>query len=96
MWKNYTIVASKMWKDFCSRGAWDSEGAEAGTCDYVTAYHPDLEFEFHMQIGSKLYPEYPIRSHAEAYDQLRKTLGHQSSAVPNFALLQVNIKQLIS
>ena len=25
------------------------------------------EFEFQLQCGSKLYPEYPIRSHAEAH-----------------------------
>ena len=31
--------------------------------------------DFQVQIGSKLFPEYPIRSHAEAYYQLRKTLG---------------------
>ena len=31
-----------------------------------------------------MYSEYPIRSHAEAYYQLRKTLGVQSSNVHNF------------
>ena len=36
-----------------------------------------------MQIGSELYSEYPIRSHAEAYYQLRKTLGVQSSTLHN-------------
>ncbi|MFM7985032.1 MAG: hypothetical protein ACKPKO_37505, partial [Candidatus Fonsibacter sp.] len=45
------------------------------TNNATTAQIADGEFEFHMQIGSKLYPEYPIRSHAEAYYQLRKTLG---------------------
>ena len=42
------------------------------------------EFEFQLQIGSKLFPEYPIRSHNEAYYQLKKTLGVQASAVHNF------------
>ncbi len=42
------------------------------------------EFEYQLQIGSKLSPEYPIRSHNEAYYQLCKTLGVQSSAVHNF------------
>ncbi len=42
------------------------------------------EFEFQLQIGSKLFPEYPIRSHNEACYQLCKTLGVQSSAVHNF------------
>ena len=31
--------------------------------------------DFQIQVGSKQFPEYPIRSHAEAYYQLRKTLG---------------------
>jgi hypothetical protein len=42
------------------------------------------EFEFRLQIGSKIFPEYPIRSHTEAYYQLKKTLGVQASAVHNF------------
>jgi len=37
------------------------------------------EVELHVQIGSKLYPEYPIRSASESFSQLRKTMGiHQS------------------
>jgi hypothetical protein len=46
----------------------------------------DGKFEFQLQIGSKLFPEYPIRSHSEAYYQLKKTLGVQASAVHNFDL----------
>ncbi len=42
------------------------------------------KFEAQLQLGAKLYPEYPIRSHAEAYYQLRKTLGAQSSNVHKF------------
>ena len=42
------------------------------------------EFEYQLQIGSKLFPEYPIRSHNEAFYQLCKTLGVQASAVHNF------------
>jgi hypothetical protein len=33
---------------------------------------PKGEFEFHFQIGSKLFPEYPIRSHNEAFFKLKK------------------------
>ncbi|MFM7978879.1 MAG: hypothetical protein ACKPKO_06145 [Candidatus Fonsibacter sp.] len=47
-------------------------------------YSINGEFEYHMQIGSKLYPQYPIISHTQAYYQLRKTFGHQSSTVHNF------------
>ena len=32
------------------------------------------EFEFQIQVGSKLSPECPIRSHAEAYYELRKNI----------------------
>ena len=52
-------------------------------------YHPsgdyliqlqDKEIEFQIQIGSKLYPEYPIRSVQEAFTQLAKCLGVNNSA----------------
>ena len=59
--------------------------------DNVSKYRPvhtqDGEFEFYIQIGSKLFPEYPIRSHNEAYYQLKKTLGVQASSVHNFNIL---------
>ena len=46
------------------------------TGDPINSWHADGEIaDFQVQIGSKLFPEYPIRSHAEAYYQLRKTLG---------------------
>ena len=85
LWKDYaaaprtTIVGSKNWNDFFSPAAYETNGG-------VNTFNLDGEFEFHMQIGSKLYPEYPIRSHQEAYYQLRKTLGHQSSTVHNFTI----------
>ena len=47
-------------------------------------YDREGEFEFQLQLGSKLFSEYPIRSHAEAFYQLRKTLGVQSSTLHNF------------
>ena len=50
------------------------------------------EFEFQLQIGSKLFPEYPIRSHNEAYYQLKKCLGVQSSAVHNFDVTAVEYR----
>ncbi len=40
--------------------------------------------DFQIQLGSKLYPEYPIRSHSEAYYQLKKALGQQSSNLHSF------------
>ena len=52
---------------------WHPMSAAAG------AYDSTKETELHVQIGSKLYPEYPIRSASESFSQLRKTMGiHQS------------------
>ena len=54
--------------------------------DNITALNhvSEGEFEYQLQIGSKLFPEYPIRSHNEAFYQLAKTLGVQASALHNF------------
>jgi hypothetical protein len=38
-------------------------------------YQANTEPEIQLQIGSKLFPEIPIRSSSEAYYQLRKALG---------------------
>ena len=37
----------------------------------------------HLQfmVGSKMYPEYPIRSHAECFYNLRKSLGVQANSL---------------
>ena len=71
---------------------------EKGTKEWNTFYSPMMpyagfaanqynslgEFEAQLQLGAKLYPEYPIRSHAEGFYQLRKTLGVKSSTMHNF------------
>jgi len=52
---------------------WHPMSAGAGV------YDDGKEIELHVQIGSKLYPEYPIRSVSESFSQLKKTMGiHQS------------------
>lgn len=38
-------------------------------------YDKAYELEFQMQIGSKLFPEYPIRSLSESFSQLKKSVG---------------------
>jgi hypothetical protein len=38
------------------------------------------DVEFQLQIGSKLYPEYPIRSQEEAFYQTMKTMGLSSTS----------------
>jgi len=73
----------KLWNDFFSPAYHDNYTS-------VLTIKPEQEFEFQLQIGSKLFPEYPIRSHQEAFYQLKKTLGVQASAVHNF---DINSKQ---
>ena len=42
-------------------------------------YNAGKEIELQVQVGSKLYPEYLIRSSSEAFSQLRKTMGIHNS-----------------
>ena len=42
-------------------------------------YNHSEELQFQVQMGSKMIPEYPIRSLAEAFYHLRKTLGINST-----------------
>jgi len=44
----------------------------------VTDYDSDKELEIQVQVGSKLFPEYPIRSLSESFYQLVKCLGLSS------------------
>ena len=63
------VVKYKPWNSFYSP-------MEAYTGSSLNKWDASGEIgDFQIQIGSKLFPEYPIRSHAEAYYQLRKTLG---------------------
>ena len=67
-------LGSKSWNDFYSPMYETAKGAN-------NKYDNSKQFQAQLQLGSKLYPEYMIRAHAEAYYQLRKTLGHKSSDV---------------
>jgi hypothetical protein len=78
-------VGIKFWNDFFSP-MWD------GNSDGTLTHRPDGEFEFQLQIGSKLFPEYPIRSHNEAYYQLKKTLGVHASSLHNFDISPVSYR----
>lgn len=65
------------------KGVYVSLSTDAGGAKEVNNfYHPmgfaydkSKELSFEMQIGAKKYPEYPIQSAAEAFYQLRKSLG---------------------
>ena len=65
-------IGRKSWNDFYSPMGLYTDWDEVG------------EFNFQLQLGAKKYPEQPIVSHSEAYYQLRKTLGVQSSKVHSF------------
>ena len=69
----------RQWNDFFSPAHWDNK-------DGTLTLTPIREFEAQLQLGSKLFPEYPIRSHNEAFYQLKKTLGVQASSVHNFSI----------
>jgi hypothetical protein len=63
---------NKFWNNF-----WSPNAGTGGT-DYLT--HNGEKFShFQLQIGSKLFPEYPIKTHAEAFYSLRKALGIQAN-----------------
>ena len=75
----------KLWNDFVSPGYIEN-------LDGILELGSGQEFEFQLQVGSKLFPEYPIRSHNEAYYQLKKTLGVQASSVHNFDINSVQYR----
>jgi hypothetical protein len=47
--------------------------------EYILATQ-DKEIEWQIQLGSKMYPEYPVRSHQESFSQLVKCLGINNSS----------------
>ena len=68
-----------------SRKSWNDFFSPAWVNNMTCLKHDNKdEVEVQVQIGSKLFPEYPIRSYSEAYYQLRKALGIQSSKMHNF------------
>ena len=48
------------------------------------AYNSQKEIELQLQLGSQLFPEYPIRSSAEAVYNLKKGLGVIGSTLHGF------------
>jgi hypothetical protein len=54
--------------------------------DLGNTYRSHLELEFQIQLGSKLYPEYPVRSISECFSILKQTLN-----LPDWGLHSVGI-----
>ena len=44
------------------------------------------ELQWQLQIGSKMFPEYPCRSMSETFYQLKKALGIHGSGYCSFAI----------
>ena len=64
---------NKSWNTFYSTMA-----GNRSMTSYI--YDSDTEIQhLQLQIGSKLFPEYPLRSHAECFYNLRKSLGVQAN-----------------
>ena len=80
--------ARKSFNDFYSPMNDYSIGAD----DHNAKFNQAGEFEFQMQIGSKKFPETEIRSHTEAYYQLKKCLGIQSSPVHSFDISAIEYR----
>ena len=74
-------VASAVYKDFNSFYSPMMTGLNDAILGGGTAAG---EVEWQIQLGNKLYPETPCRSHSESFYQLRKCLGVQSSALHSF------------
>ena len=53
-------------------------------------YSPEFEMEWQVQIGSRLYPEYSVRSTSESWYQLQKCLGFLNSS---FHSIDINGKE---
>lgn len=72
-----SMATSKPWNDFFSP-------MSPNVTNGILNYDDDGEFETQLAIGSKVFPEYPIRSHRESYYQLNKTLGMRANELHSF------------
>ena len=57
-------------------------------------YQSAAELEVQIQIGSKQFPEYPMKSLAETYAQLRKTMGILDSTAFSFDITSKQYEKL--
>ncbi len=79
----YKLYGRKSWNDF------NSPMSIANFNRTTDKHNLDGEFEVQIQTASKLFPKCPIRSHNEAYYQLKKAFGFQASAVHKFDISSV-------
>ena len=62
--------------------------------DYIhlEGYEYSKELQRQLQIGSKMFPEFPARSIAETFYQLKKALGIQGSAFHSLSFTPVQYR----
>ena len=61
--------------------------------DFTTGgYDYAKELQWQLQIGSKMFPEYPARSLAETFYQLKKSLGIHGSAFHSVAISPIQYR----
>ena len=76
----HIAVWKKSWNDF----------HHPMTYQTGSMYNSLYEMEYQLQVGSKLFPDFPMRSLQEQFYQLRKCMGTESS---NFHSLDITPKQ---
>ena len=86
---NVTRAVSRLKAIFVTLESIPPTGTDAASLvrkDFNSFYHPmegeydfTQELEYQVQIGSKMIPDYPVRSLAQAFYELRKALGIASS-----------------
>ena len=75
--KDFTGARLK-WHNKSYNSFWSPMSGDNET-NYTWNRNADDIQRLQVQIGSKLFPEYPIKSHAEAFYSLRKALGVQAN-----------------
>ena len=76
---NRYAVDRKNWSEFISP-MFESNYNKYPPVNAITVSSKDLT-KFQLQIGSKLFPEYPVTSTAECYYMLKKYLGHRPISI---------------
>ena len=78
------LIGRKSWNDFYSPMQDYGKNFSDTNTNSSNPYDQNGEFQFQLALGSKLYPEFPMNGHGEAFYQLRKTMGAASNNVHGF------------
>ena len=81
------MIGYKPWNGLFSPMAHDVE-------DKPSYANQDGEFEAQVHIGSKLFSEYPLRSHREAYYQVQKNTGYAITRKKQFRYIRSRVSPI--